>query len=178
MPTRPLIVVEGANDVAKVKQLGFKYVIATGGFFVSRETISFLNSALAVRTVVILTDPDGPGQKIADFIKRRLPEVVVVNDLKASDGKRRGRVGIAYMPVEFLKKHLADYLELNAAEEAETVEKADLASLKLIGPESRMRRKKLADYYGFTSTSAQTVFDGLNILRVEVAAIREILDDE
>lgn len=65
-------VVEGVTDEDKLKKAGCKYVIRTGGVFIQDDIINLIKMTSKVRKIVILTDPDGPGEKIRYLVKKEL----------------------------------------------------------------------------------------------------------
>ncbi len=61
---KEIIVVEGKDDIQAVKSAVEAEVIATGGFGYDKEFMDKLKIAAENRGVIILTDPDYPGEKI------------------------------------------------------------------------------------------------------------------
>lgn len=171
-----LYIVEGENDISKLKSVGLKYVVKTNGYCVSRETISLIKLVIKRRLVIVFADPDGPGRAIAQKIKEEVPEVIVIEGIKAKDAKKRNRVGVAYMNKETVLEALKDYL--TTEEEVETVSEEDMYSLGLVGPDSKMKKMKLVDHFHLPSTTLKAMKDMLNCLRITPQEIKEILSDE
>ena len=59
-----VIVVEGKSDIARVRQAVDADLIATGGYALRSAVIQDIRAAYEKRGIIILTDPDGPGEKI------------------------------------------------------------------------------------------------------------------
>lgn len=73
MNIKEIIVVEGKDDVAAVKKACSAEVIITNGLGITEETLERIRTAKERRGVIILTDPDYPGDKIRNIIDRAVP---------------------------------------------------------------------------------------------------------
>lgn len=171
-----LYIVEGENDISKLKSVGLKYVVKTNGYCVSRETIKLIESVIIRRPVIVFADPDGPGRALAQKIEEEVPSVIVVEGIRAKDAKKANRVGVAYMNKETVLEALKDYLATE--EEIETVTEEDMFSLGLVGYDSKLKKLKLVKHYHLPSTTLKAMKDMFNCLRVTPQEIKEILSDE
>lgn len=70
---KEVIVVEGRQDVAAVRRAVRADVIATGGFALSPATLSLISKACESRGIIILTDPDGAGERIRRKLAAMFP---------------------------------------------------------------------------------------------------------
>lgn len=61
---RQVIVVEGKSDIAVVQRAVTADCIATEGFTLRRDVLRDIQHAYEKRGIIILTDPDGPGERI------------------------------------------------------------------------------------------------------------------
>jgi ribonuclease M5 len=73
---KEVIVVEGKSDIARVKQAVDADVIATGGLGLSERAIADIRAAYNRRGIIILTDPDGPGERIRKRLTRLFPHAL------------------------------------------------------------------------------------------------------
>lgn len=73
---REVIVVEGRYDKNAVKQVVDATVVETGGFgvFKDRERLALLRRLAAERGLILLTDSDGAGFVIRNFLKGAIPK--------------------------------------------------------------------------------------------------------
>lgn len=73
---REAIVVEGRYDVNKVRQIFDTAVIETCGFgiYKDREKLQLIRKLAETCGVILLTDPDGAGFQIRNFLKGAIPE--------------------------------------------------------------------------------------------------------
>ncbi len=73
MKIKEIIVVEGKDDTRAIQSAVNADTIETNGSAVSMETIVKIQLAMKVRGVIVLTDPDFPGEKIRKFITEHVP---------------------------------------------------------------------------------------------------------
>ena len=85
---REVIVVEGRYDKNTVSQVVDATVVTLGGFavFNDKEKLAFLRRLAEKRGLIILTDSDGAGFLLRNYLKGALP---------------RDRVKQAYIPVSY-----------------------------------------------------------------------------
>ncbi|MCB6366976.1 DUF4093 domain-containing protein [Intestinibacillus massiliensis] len=158
------IVVEGRYDVNTIRQLVDTVVLETGGFriFSDQERLAMIRRIAAVRGILILTDSDGAGFVIRNFLRGAVPQDQVkhayIPDILGKERRKRkgsaeGKLGVEGMPQEILLRSLrqagATFLEGDtpiAGPQAlhPQIIKADLYALGLSGTQnSNYRRKAL-----------------------------------
>ncbi|HIU64633.1 MAG TPA: ribonuclease M5 [Candidatus Avacidaminococcus intestinavium] len=71
---REVIVVEGKMDTVAIKKAVDAETIETGGFTLAARTIEKIKVASEKRGIIILTDPDGAGERIRKFLTERFPK--------------------------------------------------------------------------------------------------------
>lgn len=102
------ILVEGRYDVNTVRQLVDTIVLETGGFRIFRDDdkLKLIRRIAAVRGLVILTDSDGAGFVIRNFIKGAVPKEQVkqayIPDILGKERRKRyagkeGKLGVEGM---------------------------------------------------------------------------------
>ena len=153
------VVVEGRYDVNTLRQIVDAPVFETRGFGIMNddEQLALLRAAARRRGLVILTDSDGAGFVIRNYLKNALqgenilhayiPDVYGKERRKTAPGKE-GKLGVEGMPPEVLLQALRNAgaeLDGEAREAAaEPVSKADLYALGLSGrADSAARRRAL-----------------------------------
>ena len=102
---REVVVVEGRYDKNALKQAVDAVVVETGGFgvFRDRERLALLRRLAAERGLILLTDSDGAGFVIRNFLKGAIPrdrlkqayipDVYGKERRKAAPG-REGKLGV------------------------------------------------------------------------------------
>lgn len=160
MRVKEVIVVEGRYDKNTVSQVVDATVVALGGFsvFNDREKLSFLRRLAMERGLIVLTDSDGAGFVIRNYLKGALPKDRVkqayIPDIHGKERRKRtpgkeGKLGVEGMRPEVILEALR---RCGATfEDGETqslrgspITKADLFALGLTGtPDSALRRQAL-----------------------------------
>lgn len=73
---KQIIVVEGRDDTKRLHEaFGDVDTIETRGSAISEKTLALIKKAQATRGVIVLTDPDFPGEKIRKTISAAVPGV-------------------------------------------------------------------------------------------------------
>lgn len=153
------IVVEGRYDKNTLSQLVDTVILETAGFgiFKDKEKLSLLRKIGEKRGLIILTDSDGAGFVIRNYLKGALPQDQVkhayVPDLFGKEKRKRkpgkeGKLGVEGMRPEVLEKALrragATILEGETRKDAPPpLTKADLFACGLSGGE-RSKEKRQA----------------------------------
>jgi len=157
---REAIVVEGRYDKNTLAQLVDTVILETAGFgiFKDGETLALLRRISQQRGLIILTDSDGAGFVIRNYLKGALPRDQVkhayIPDCFGKERRKRqpgkeGKLGVEGMRPEVLEKALrragATILtEAEAVGEKAPLTKADLFACGLSGGEgSREKRQAL-----------------------------------
>ena len=75
MKINEFIVVEGRDDTERVKSAVECDTIETNGSAINKETLAVIQNAQETRGVIVLTDPDFPGDKIRHTITEHVSGV-------------------------------------------------------------------------------------------------------
>ena len=179
---REVIVVEGRYDKNALRQVVEATVVETGGFgvFNDRERLALLRRLAAERGLILLTDSDGAGFVIRNFLKGAIPrdqlkqayspDIHGKERRKAAPGKE-GKLGVEGMSPQVLLAALeragATFEDGQPSEErAEPITKADLYALGLTGgQDSQTKRRALLQKLGLPEhMTANAMLEALNIL--------------
>ena len=155
------IVVEGRYDKNTLSQLVDAVILETSGFgvFQDKERLALFRRLAEERGLIVLTDPDGAGFLIRNFLKGSIPPDRVkhayVPDISGKERRKRapgreGKLGVEGMRPEVLEAALrragATFLDEAGGETARRtpITKADLFALGLSGgPGAAERRRAL-----------------------------------
>ncbi len=153
-----VIVVEGRYDRNMLLQVVDATVVETGGFsvFNDREKLAFLRKLAQKRGLILLTDSDGAGFVIRNYLKGAIPKEQVkqayIPDIPGKERRKRkagkeGKLGVEGMTPEILLQALrrggATFVGEAAPSAAVPITKADLLDRGLIGPGSTQKRQQL-----------------------------------
>ena len=71
---KEVLVVEGKMDTVAIRRALEADTIETGGFTLAPYTLRQIEAAYKKRGIIILTDPDGAGERIRKFLTERFPD--------------------------------------------------------------------------------------------------------
>ena len=158
---REAIVVEGRYDKNTLSQLVDTVILETSGFgiFKDKERLALFRRLAEERGLIILTDPDGAGFVIRNFLKGSIPldrvKHAYVPDILGKERRKRtpgkeGKLGVEGMRPQQLEQALrragATFLDeaADGAMSRRPITKADLFTLGLSGgPGASEKRRAL-----------------------------------
>ena len=178
---REVIVVEGRYDKNTLSQVVDAVIVETGGFsvFHNKEKIDYLRHLARERGLILMTDPDGAGFVIRNYLKGALPKQGVLHayipDIPGKEKRKRapgkeGLLGVEGMTKEILLEALsnagADLGGEPVKKKGDGITKLDLYTAGLSGrPDSQKKREAFLSRLRFPAhMSANALLDALNLL--------------
>ena len=176
---REVIIVEGRYDKNVLSQVVDAVILTTEGFgvFRDKEKLAYFRRLAEKRGVILLTDPDGAGFVIRNYLKGALPQQQVkqayVPDVAGKERRKRkggkeGKLGVEGMKPEILLDALrraGATIDEESTVKGKSITKADLYDLGLIGPDSVEKRKALCKRLELPEQlSANALVEVLNLL--------------
>ena len=153
---KEVVVVEGRYDKNTLLQVVDAVVLETSGFgiFNDAQKQKLLRSMAEARGLVVLTDPDGAGFVIRNFIKSCVPperlKQAYVPDIYGKEKRkarpsREGKLGVEGMRaetlIEALRRAGACMEDAERDENGQKITKADLYRLGLSGRENSAKKR-------------------------------------
>ena len=156
---KEVIVVEGRYDKNALSQVVDATVITLGGFsvFNDKEKLAFLRRLAEKQGLIVLTDSDGAGFVIRNYLKGALPKDQVkqayIPDIYGKERRKRvpgkeGKLGVEGMKPDVLLASLeragATLVdeESAAAQKRDPITKADLFALGLTGGQDSSAKRQ------------------------------------
>lgn len=181
---KEVIVVEGRYDRNTLSQVFDAVIVETSGFgvFNDREKLALLRRLAEARGLVVLTDSDGAGFVIRNFLKGAIDPALVkqayIPDIAGRERRKRapskeGKLGVEGMKpevlIEALRRAGATLGGEEPARRAGGITKATLYELGLSGgPGSAEKRRALLKELDLPEKlSANALLDVLNALYTE-----------
>ena len=180
---KEVIVVEGRYDKNALSQVVDATIVTLGGFsvFNDREKLAFLRRLADKQGLIVLTDSDGAGFVIRNYLKGALPAGKVkqayIPDIQGKERRKRragkeGKLGVEGMRpdvlLEALRKADATFEDEDAAptENKTPITKADLVLLGLSGgQDSAAQRQALMKKLDLPEhLTANGLLEALNLL--------------
>lgn len=176
---KEVIVVEGRYDKNTLRQVVDAVVIETEGFgiFNDRQKQKLLRRMAEARGLIVLTDPDGAGQVIRNFIKACVPPELLKQayvpeiygkEKRKTGPSREGKLGVEGMRAETLLEALrragATFEGAERCEKTKMISKTDLYRLGLSGRDrsAQMRSELIRELDLPEHLSADALLDVIN----------------
>ncbi|MDX9872706.1 MAG: ribonuclease M5 [Clostridia bacterium] len=160
--TQEIIVVEGKDDAGAVKRACPAEVIITSGLGLTEKTLERIRTVQRRCGVIILTDPDYPGEKIRRIIDEAVPGCRHAYIYQ----QNKGKIGVEYASPEEIRAALAAaHLSVKTAPDRFTME--DLYAGGLAGSDNSGQRRRLAGkILGLGETNAKQFLKRLNAYNI------------
>ena len=171
-----VLVVEGTTDKNLIQSFLNIEIIVTNGSDVPRETITYLKTISRNKKIVVLTDPDGPGQKIRHKLDQEIDNLfhAYINKSNAIKGKK---VGVAQANKETILNALQEALRYEKSNQG-NLKTNDLLELGLIGKKGAVhKRSYLNDYFKIGFTNGKQMLKRLNGLNINKEQIEKALHE-
>lgn len=174
-----IIVVEGKDDIAAVKNAVDAEVLATGGFGYNRKFIENLKVVAEKRGIIILTDPDHAGEQIRKDLSEHIKNCKHAF-LQQGKALKKNNIGVENATKEDIMEAVNKARPI-ISEKREEFTKEDLIELGLSGgPNSRKRREELGNILGIGYGNAKQFLNRLNnfgITREEFVKALEMMEE-
>ena len=155
-------------------------MVETGGFgvFNDKEKLAFFRQLAEKRGLILLTDSDGAGFVIRNYLKGALPKEkvkqayipdVTGKERRKKQGGKEGKLGVEGMTPEVLLDVLrrcgATFIGEESAVPQAAITKADMMEKGLVGPNSEQKRKELLQKLQLPGhMTANALLEALNLL--------------
>ncbi|MFZ5944510.1 MAG: ribonuclease M5 [Bacillota bacterium] len=176
MKIKEVIVVEGKDDVSAVKRAVDAEIITTSGMGLNEEIYKKIEGAAQRCGIVILTDPDYPGEKIRSQISQRLsPCKHAYLDREEARCKNTGKLGVEYASPEAIRKALVQ-ARVENKDYSNVYTLQDLCEWNLTGSAyGSQRRSKLGQILGIGKTNAKQFLKRLNSYNIPLSEVKAAL---
>lgn len=164
-----VVVVEGRDDTARLQEVYDVDTIETNGSAVSDQTIERIKRAQETRGVIILTDPDYPGDRIRAIVDERVKGCKHAHLPRAEAKGKRGKIGVEHATPESIRRVLSELSERRIDTDAKLVTRKMVLEADLIGGASAsLRRKRLGVLLRIGEPNAKQFVKRVEALRVTV----------
>lgn len=167
---KEVIVVEGKNDTNHLKKFFNVETIETNGLGLNKDTINLIKKINEKKGVILLLDPDSPGEKIRNRINEAIPNLKNVFLFK-KEARTSKKVGVEHASKEVLEKALNNIVTYNNKKESITYK--EYVSLGLVGKnDSAKKREIVSNKFRLGKCNAKTLFKRLNMLEIKKEEIK------
>jgi ribonuclease M5 len=176
MRIKEVIVVEGKDDTVAVKRAVEADTIETNGSAVSESTLAQIDLAQKRRGVIVLTDPDYPGERIRNIIRERVPACKhAFLPKKEAVSKNKDDLGVENATPEAIRQALR-HAKQEEDGVSEVINWQDLHAAGLIaGANSKKRRERLGELLHIGYANGKQLHKRLLKFRITANEFREAL---
>jgi ribonuclease M5 len=172
-----IYVVEGKHDADKIRKiLPNAICVVTNGTHITTETIELIKQYQKSYDIVLVLDPDFPGEKIRKIITNEIGicKHIYVNQ-QVAISKNKKKVGIEHISRVELTNILKDHIHKQDIQG--TLSITDLYDLKLTGNEkSKQNRIIIGDYFHIGYANTKEMLRRLNAFHISYDQIQTVLD--
>jgi ribonuclease M5 len=176
MKIKEIIVVEGRDDTVAIQRAVDADTIETNGSAIGKQVIEQIKLARDRRGVIVLTDPDYPGERIRKIIAQKVPGCKhAFLPKKDALSKRGDDLGVENASPEAIRLSLRD-AQQEEEEWVEQVSLEELLALGLIGgKKARSRREHLGDLLKIGYTNGKQLYKRLIMFKIRAEEFSEAL---
>ncbi|MET3683771.1 ribonuclease M5 [Alkalibacillus flavidus] len=176
MKIQEIIVVEGRDDTAKIKQAVEADTIETNGSAINDETLERIKHAQAKRGVIIFTDPDYPGERIRRIVQEHVPgckHAFMPKDLaKGTNG-----LGVEHATKQAIRDALQSVYALREDEQEPIDWRPHLLAYGLFGgAQAKTRREQLGERLNIGYANAKQLEKRLTMFQITVSEFEATMD--
>lgn len=175
---KQIFVVEGKNDVSRLKQVFPNInVVSVGGSSISLDVVTYLKSLEDTHEIILCLDPDFPGLKIRDELEQSFKKVShIFLDRSKSFSKNRKKIGLEHLSNEEIITVFNNIYR--KSETTGTLTLANMYEFGLVGEDhSKELRAYLSDRLNLGHANAKTMLKRLNERNISFKEIEKTLKE-
>ena len=171
-----LIVVEGKTDIDFLSSFIDADFYSVNGSAVNEKDLNFLKNVAKQRGIIVLTDPDFPGEKIRNYLNENIPNLKNAY-VKKENSIKNHKVGVAESTKDEVLNALKNVVIYNKEKKNNYLTYIDLYELELVGAKnSKKLRKIVDDYYHTGKSNGKALLKKLNYLSVKKEELEKLLN--
>lgn len=175
---KEVVVVEGKDDIAAVKSAVDCEVLDTSGLGLNKEKLNVIIEASKRKGIIILTDPDFPGEKIRNLIAEKAKAYNVKHAfIKKENTIKNGDLGIENArPKDIIYALKQAKPELD--KEKDIYSQKDMIKYGLIGSEnSSIKRKEIGDILNIGYCSGKKFLKRINSFKISKETFESAVEE-
>lgn len=174
---KEIIIVEGKDDITRVKEVIDADVIATQGIHISKRRLQEIVELTENRGAIILTDPDNPGEIIRRKLKSVLKCEVKDAFITQKDGLLDGDVGIENASHEVIRAAIEN-ARPNFVEKKEVFDHGFLFEYGLTGQGNSAKiREEISKKLRIGNPNAKEFLNRLNSYGIEKVEVIKLIEE-
>ena len=170
-----IIVVEGKSDKQFLETFINADIFTCNGSAIDGFDKEYLIKLANTRGVIILTDPDYPGEKIRKELQSYLP-VCKHAFVQKEKSIKHHKVGVAESTQEEVLNALKNVITFKQ-ENKGNLSLSNLVNLRLCGPNSFSLKQKVQEFYHLGYCNTKTFLKRLNLLNITYEELEKLVYD-
>lgn len=175
MKIKEVIVVEGKSDKQFLETFLNADILTCNGSAIDGFDKDYLINLSKTRGVIILTDPDYPGEKIRKEISSYL-SVCKHAFVRKQFSIKKHKVGVAEASKQEVLRALDNVVTFDNNKQG-TLTPTDLFLLKISGSNSSINKEKIINHYHLGHCNSKTLLKRLNLLCVSKEELEKVIND-
>ena len=172
---KEVIVVEGKSDKQFLETFIKADFLICNGSAVDGFDKEYLKTLANTRGVIILTDPDYPGQKIRNEISSYLP-ICKHAFVRKENSIKKHKVGVAEASKEEVLYALENVVTFDVFNTS-NLTATDLFLLNISGSNSQTNKEKVIKHYHLGHCNSKTLLKRLKLLNVTKEELEKVIND-
>lgn len=173
---KEIIVVEGKSDKQFLETFLKADILTCNGSAIDGFDRQYLIELSKTRGVIVLTDPDYPGERIRKEVSSYLP-VCKHAFVRKENSIKKHKVGVAEASKEEVLRALENVVTFDETNKGNLTE-TDLFLLNISGPNSSKNKEKVINQFHLGYCNSKTLLKRLNLLKVSKEALEIIINDK
>lgn len=166
-----IVIVEGKTDTSKLQSLFDVQTIETNGSALSKKTINVIKEVAKHNKIILLLDPDGPGQKIRTQLINEIDQCFNIF-LEKKDIKKSKKFGIAEAYDDALINAFNNLIKFDNNQQS--LDWNDYLSLNL---NTKQKRSIITCYFKLPECNHKKLFKWLNLMQITFIDLKEIIHE-
>ncbi len=169
MNIREIIVVEGKDDTAAIRRAVDADTIETGGSAIGEEVLRRIELAQARRGVIVLTDPDSPGERIRKIVAERVPGAKHAF-LTRDEARGKNGLGVEHASDEAIRRALDAVRSPEVSDRSDAYEGVSWKDLLdaglIVHANAARRRERMGELMGIGYANGKQFFKRCQVFRI------------
>lgn len=173
---KEVIVVEGRDDTKRLHEVIAADTIETNGSAIDQAVLNQIALAQEKRGVIVLTDPDVPGERIRHLIAAAVPGVkqAFLPAKQARPTRQHGSLGVEHASNQAILDALANLYTTAATTAPVLISRQDLWQARLVVDEhAQQRRHRLGDLLHIGYPNGKQLYKRLQLFRITLVAFKQ-----
>lgn len=168
-----IIIVEGKSDKQFLETFLDADILTCNGSAVDGFTKEFIIDLSKKRDIIILTDPDLPGEKIRKELSSYLPNAKHAF-VRKQYSIAHHKVGVAEASKDEVLRALDNIITFDVNNKG-NITLSDLINLHIAGDNSKENKEKVIEYYHIGYCNTKTLLKRLNLLGIKYEELEKII---